>query len=80
MKRDMMHCQLWRFMCLLAPVVTTQINYLVDTNEALEGFLGMAQTKEYMMLCGSSSISATKLASLMTVSAEYCGHGYSVRH
>jgi len=67
-------------MCPLAPGVTKQINYLVDTNEALEGFPGMSQTKKHMMLCGSSGISATQLAFPMIVLAEYCGHGYSVRN
>jgi len=64
-------------MCPLAPVVTKQINYLVDTNEALEGFPGMSQTNKRMMLCGNSGLSAIQLASLMTALDEYCGHRYS---
>ncbi len=49
----------------LAPVVTTEINYLAGSNEAPDGFPGMAHALEHMMFRGSSGLTSAQLSSLI---------------
>ncbi len=48
----------------LAPVVTTVVNYRVGSNEAPEGFPGMAHAQEHMLFRGSPGLDANQLADI----------------
>jgi len=49
----------------LAPVVTTQVNYLVGSNEAPPGFPGMAHAQEHMMFRGNPGLTSDQLSSII---------------
>ncbi|HKJ21951.1 MAG TPA: pitrilysin family protein, partial [Gammaproteobacteria bacterium] len=51
----------------LAPVVTTQVNYLVGSNEAPPGFPGMAHAQEHMMFRGNPGLTAGQLVNIAAV-------------
>ena len=48
----------------LAPVVTTEINYLAGSNEAPVGYPGMAHAEEHMMFRGSPGLSASQFSTI----------------
>ncbi|MGH6828291.1 MAG: M16 family metallopeptidase [Rhizomicrobium sp.] len=48
----------------LAPVVAIQMNYLVGSDEAPEGYPGMAHAQEHMMFRGSKGLTADQLADI----------------
>ncbi len=50
---------------VLAPVVTTQVNYLVGADEAPPGFPGTAHAQEHMMFRGSPGMSADQLSAII---------------
>ena len=51
----------------LAPVVTTEVNYLAGSNEAPEGFPGMAHAQEHMMFRGNPGLSGVQLTNIMAL-------------
>jgi zinc protease len=51
----------------LAPVVATSVNYLVGSNDAPDGFPGMAHALEHVMFRGSPGLTADQLANIGSV-------------
>ncbi|HUI44442.1 MAG TPA: pitrilysin family protein [Nitrospirota bacterium] len=51
----------------LAPVVSMEVSYLVGSDEAPEGFPGMAHAQEHMMYRGSPGLSAAQLSNIMAL-------------
>jgi len=49
----------------LAPVVTTQVNYLVGSKEAPPEFPGMAHAQEHMMFRGNPGLTSDQLSSII---------------
>ena len=54
----------------LAPVVAVQVNYLVGSNEAPDGFPGMAHAQEHMLFRGSPGLSAEQLAAIISLTGD----------
>src|SRR5580704_17111170 len=48
----------------IAPVVTTEMNYLVGSDEAPADFPGMAHAQEHMMFRGSDGLTGDQLTSI----------------
>ena len=51
----------------LAPVVSTSVNYLAGSDDAPQGFPGMAHAQEHMMFRGSPGLTADQLANIGSV-------------
>jgi zinc protease len=48
----------------IAPVVTTQLTYLVGADETPPGFPGMAHAQEHMMFRGSNGLTSTQISAI----------------